>query len=71
MKPNKTFKMSSTTKTMLATIVNKEQRDAWRRAMIDAELCAAVVPKTVKRDNNAPRQGTAYTQNSHGATPTV
>jgi hypothetical protein len=28
---------------------NVEDRNAWKRAMIDAELCAAVQPKREKR----------------------
>jgi hypothetical protein len=43
MKPSKTFKMRSTTKTMLATIVDAQLRSAWKRAMIEAQLCSEVV----------------------------
>ena len=50
MKPSKTFKLSKSTKRILATMVNVEQRNAWKRAMIDAELHEAVVPKTTKKD---------------------
>jgi hypothetical protein len=51
MKPTKTYKMSSLTKMMLAStgFRNVEDRNAWKRAMIDAELCAAVQPKREKR----------------------
>ena len=49
MKPGKTFKLSKPTKTMLASIVDPQERNAWKRAMIDAELCAAVVPKREPR----------------------
>jgi hypothetical protein len=51
MKPGKTFKLSKPTKTMLALggFRNQEDRNRWKRAMIDAELCAAVQPKREKR----------------------
>jgi len=50
MKPGKTFKLSKPTKTMLALggFRNQDDRNRWKRAMIDAELCAAVVPKREK-----------------------
>jgi hypothetical protein len=43
--------MSSLTKTSLALNVfkNAHDRGQWKRAMIDAELCAAVQPKREKR----------------------
>lgn len=49
MKPGKTFKLSKPTKTILASITDPVKRNEWKRAMIDAELCAAVVPKREKR----------------------
>lgn len=44
--------MSSRTKTMLALgkFRNAEDRNAWKRAMIQAELAAAVVIKREPRD---------------------
>jgi hypothetical protein len=50
MKPGPNYKMSSTTKTSLALTKFKDahQRGAWKRAMIDAELTAAVQPKREK-----------------------
>ena len=50
MKPTKTYKMSKPTKTMLALgdFRNADDRNAWKRAMIGAELAAAVVPKREK-----------------------
>jgi hypothetical protein len=64
MKPTKTYKMSSLTKMMLASTSfrNVEDRNAWKRAMIDAELCAAVVPKREPR-----KQGSGnFTTHSSG-----
>ena len=44
-KPGKTFKLSKTTKRMMCSIVNAEQRNAYKRMMIQAELAAAVIVK--------------------------
>ena len=51
MKPGPNYRMSSTTKASLALspLKDKHQQAAWKRAMIDAELCAAVQPKREKR----------------------
>jgi hypothetical protein len=63
MKPSKTFKLSKSTKRILATMVNVDQRNAWKRAMIDAELHEAVVPKTSKKD----RTGSKFETTSNAA----
>ena len=40
MKPTSTYKMSGKTKAILRLMKGtKEQRDGWKRAFIDAELC--------------------------------
>jgi hypothetical protein len=73
MKPGKTFKLSKTVKRMIGLMKGStaEQRNQYKRMMIDAELCAAVVIKPTKTDrNNAPR-GTAYTTTSNSATPSA
>ena len=64
--------MSKTTKRSLAlsNFSSLEQRHAWRRAMIDAELCAKIVPKTEKRDKNAPRGQANYQTNDTGTAST-
>ena len=48
MKPTSSYKMSKPTKTSLALghFKNAEQRHAWKRAMIDAELCAEHARRT-------------------------
>ena len=70
MKPGKTFKLSKTTKRMLCSIVNTEQRNQYKRMMIDAQLCSEVVIKTPTRDNKRP-QGTAnYVTNDTGTAST-
>jgi len=48
LKPNATYKMSKPTKTMLALgkFRTAEDRHAWKRAMIGAELAAKVVIKS-------------------------
>jgi len=59
LKPTKTYKMSALLKTSLATIAFKDahHRGAWKRAMIDAELCSKIVVKHEKKDRNS---GTVY-----------
>jgi len=73
MKPNKTFKLKKTTKTMLASIVDPVQRNAWKRAMIDAQLCSEIVIKSPQRDKNAPRGNgsTGYVTNNTGTASTA
>jgi hypothetical protein len=48
LKPTSSYKMSGPTKTMLALgkFKNAEQRNGWKRAMIDAELTAEHAKKT-------------------------
>ena len=55
MNPRSTFKLSKQTKRFMATFINAEQRNAYKRAMIDAQLASEVVVKVEKRDRNAPR----------------
>lgn len=47
LKPTKTYKMSKTLKTSLALsgFQDPHLKGAWKRAMIDAELAAAIQPK--------------------------
>jgi len=47
LKPGKTFRLAPMTKVLLASIVDKEARNAFKRAMIDAQLTSEIV---VKRD---------------------
>jgi hypothetical protein len=50
MKPGKTFKLSKTTKRMMALMGGTaESRNQYKRMMIDAELSAAVQPRREKR----------------------
>ena len=72
LKPTSTYKMSKPTKTGLALSKFKtlDQRHQWKRAMIDAELCAKIVVKAPQRDNKR-SQGTSYTTTSNSATPSA
>ena len=72
LKPNKTFKLSKTTKRMIALMKGStaDQRNQFKRMMIDAELCAAIVPKTVKSDRGAPRGTASYVTNDTGTAST-
>jgi hypothetical protein len=54
LKPTKNYKMSSTTKRMLANIIDPHERGVQKRLMIQAELYGAVAPKREKKN---PRQG--------------
>jgi hypothetical protein len=71
-KPNKTFVLSKQTKRMMCSIVDTEARNQFKRMMIQAELAAAIVPKSTKGDRGAPRpQGTAnYVTNDTGTAST-
>jgi hypothetical protein len=58
LKPTANYRMSKQTKTSLAlgTFKDAHQRGAWKRTMIEAELCAAIQPKREKpqRGRTAP-----------------
>ena len=73
MKPGKTFNLSKQTKRFMATFVNAEERNAYKRAMIQAQLASEVVVKTRERNSNDKRpQGTAsYVTTSNSATPSA
>ena len=71
MKPGKTFNLSKQTKRFMATITNSEDRNAYKRAMIQAELAAAVVVKREPRDNKGGPRGTGYTNTTTSATPSA
>jgi hypothetical protein len=49
------------------------QAGAWKRAMIDAELCSRVVVKTRDRNSNdkRPQGTTSYVTTSNSATPSA
>jgi hypothetical protein len=72
LKQTATYKMSKSTKTGLALTKFKDahHRGEWKRAMIQAELDAAIVPKTVKSDRGAPRGTASYVTNDTGTAST-
>ncbi len=50
---------------------NDQDRHAFKNAMIDAQLAASIVPRSEKRDRNAPRsQGSSYVTNDTGTAST-
>jgi hypothetical protein len=61
LKPTKNYKMSKTLKASLAlsSFQDPHKKGQWKRAMIDAELAAAIQPKREKRPSgpqgNAPQ----------------
>ena len=69
MKPGKTFNLSKQTKRFMATFINAEDRHAYKNAMIQAELAAAVVVKREPRDNKGGPRGTGYANTATSATP--
>jgi hypothetical protein len=72
-KPGKTFVLSKQTKRMMCSIVDTEARNQFKRMMIQAELAAAIVPKSTKGDRNDNKrpQGTAnYVTNDTGTAST-
>lgn len=50
MKSSSTFKMNKQTKRFMSTFVSAEQRNQFKRMMIDAQLCAEVKPREKKGD---------------------
>ena len=52
LKAGKTFKLKKSTKRMIALMKGStaEQRNQYKRMMIDAEHCASIVPKTSKKE---------------------
>jgi hypothetical protein len=56
MKPGKTYRMSKSLKTSLALsgYQDPHRKGQWKRAMIDAELAAAIQPKREKSRRDAP-----------------
>jgi len=71
LKPSKTFNLSKQSKRFMATIVNAEQRNAYKRAMIQAQLASEIVVKAPSRDKNAPRGTSNYNVTSNSATPSA
>jgi hypothetical protein len=48
LKPTSNYRMSNLTKMSLATITDPHKRGEWKRSMIQAELTAAIVPRSTK-----------------------
>jgi hypothetical protein len=71
MKPGKTFNLSKQTKRFMATIVDAEQRNAYKRAMIQAQLASEVVVKTRDRNDKRPQGTSSYVTTSNSATPSA
>jgi len=70
LKPGKTFNLSKQTKRFMATFVDPVERNAYKRAMIQAQLYSEIVVKPEKRDRNAPRGTTSYVTNDTGTAST-
>jgi len=70
MKPGKTFKLSKTSKRMIALMkgATADQRNQFKRMMIDAQLCSEIVIKTPTRDRNTPRGTANYNVTTNSAT---
>jgi hypothetical protein len=48
LKSTSNYRMSSLTKMSLASITDPHKRGEWKRSMIQAELAAAIVPRSTK-----------------------
>jgi hypothetical protein len=72
LKPGKTFKLSKTSKRMIGLMkgATSEQRNQFKRMMIDAQLHSEIVIKTPSRDKNAPRGTANYQTNDTGTAST-
>lgn len=70
LKPGKTFNLSKQTKRYMATIVDTEARNQFKRMMIQAQLSSEIVIKTPTRDKNAPRGNANYQMNDTGTAST-
>jgi hypothetical protein len=72
LKPGKTFRLSKTTKRMIGLMkgATADQRNQYKRMMIDAQLCSEIVIKTAPRDKNAPRGQANYQTNDTGTAST-
>ena len=72
LKPGKTFNLNKQTKRFMATFVKAEDRNHFKRMMIDAQLCSEIVIKSAPRDKTAPRgnasSGPGGTTGSHAYT---
>jgi hypothetical protein len=68
LKPSKVFKLSKQTKRFMCTIINPVERNEYKRAMIQAELAAAITPKREPRDNKG---SGGYSNSANAATPTA
>jgi hypothetical protein len=58
LKPGKTFNLSKQTKRYMATIVDADTRNHFKRMMIQAQLQSEIVIKTPSRDNKRPQGNT-------------
>ena len=53
----------------MCSIVDPVERNAYKRAMIQAELASAIVPKREPRDNKGPKGNSGYSSSENAATP--
>jgi hypothetical protein len=71
MKPNKTFKLRKTTKTLMGSIADPVQRNQFKNMMIQAQLASEVVVKREPRNDNKPRGLAGYVTNDTGTASTT
>jgi hypothetical protein len=72
MKPGKTFVLSKTTKRMMALMGGTtENRNQFKRMMIDAQLSAAVIPRSSRDDRNNNKGKANYAMNNTGTASTA
>jgi Na+-translocating ferredoxin:NAD+ oxidoreductase RnfC subunit len=53
MKPNKDYRMSKTTKCILALMKDQSKASMWKKSSIEAELCEKAAKNSKLKDRNA------------------
>ena len=70
LKPGKTFNLNKQTKRFMCTIIDPVERNAFKRAMIQAQLAIEIVVKSAPRDNKRPQGTSSYQTNDTGTAST-
>lgn len=51
-KPTSNFRLNKAIKTLMGSITDKNERDIFKNAMIEAQLCAEMKPTSEKKGKN-------------------
>ena len=69
-KPSANYRMNNATKNLLGGKMGRKERAGWKAMMIQADLAAAIVPKSTKQDRK-PQLLTGYVINDTGTASTT